>query len=558
MKNGMIKLSAKKCSGNKLRLLTSRLIFVLTIILLCGGVAVRSHSLERSLWLDEAWVANSVYATSIQDMFWGGNWLQTSPPLFMIILRIASHALGYHPEMLRIVPCLFGILSLFLFIYLSRRILSSSFSLFACSLFFYSPEIILNTLQLKQYSSDIFTALALIILINDYITKPSQKRFYITTAIACILLLLSYQAIVFTPLLIACSIIAKNTNDKYGFKLAVKYSRLCFSLFVILGTCAINYFFFIAPNSAHNLTLYWKSGFPVQYDLLSLFKYYKDVLIAFISPIPFKTPFLTWDKEIVFLFFIAGLLGLILSRNNQKHKRLALFLILTIPTLTILMINFFGKFPLRHVRLSLFLAPIFILGFVLGTQYVADIVIRIVQSGFKSNLNTSALRKAFGVILCIMVIIVTIKRVDRNSKPFLRTHEEEDVKGAMNYIASESAEDDILYVHASMREQFSLYSKIYPIRSKQVILGDIGWPCCTRNNPMGSSEKTIASDISIIKSRKEKTKLRLLFTGRPGHWIYLGRSDPELFHDIITSMGCRRDDSIKDFWHILIEEYSCK
>ena len=146
---------------DKLGFTKSHFIMLLTIIILCGGVEVRSHSLIRSLWIDEAWVANSAYSKSLGDVFWDGNWLQTNPPMFIIILRIATHAIGYNSELLRIVPYMFGVLSLFLFAYIAQRFLRPGFSLFACSLFFFSDEFVAYTLQLKQYSSDVFVTLVL-------------------------------------------------------------------------------------------------------------------------------------------------------------------------------------------------------------------------------------------------------------------------------------------------------------------------------------------------------------------------------------------------------------
>jgi hypothetical protein len=290
---------------------------------------------------------------------------------------------------------------------------------------------------------------------------------------------------------------------------------------------------------------------------LSLFKFYTDALKSFIRPIPFKIPFLPWGKEIIFLFFIAGLFGLILSPNNQKHRQLGIFLILIIPVLTILILNLFGIFPLGNIRTSLFLVPNFLLGFVLGTQYVTDIFIRIVKFGSKYNLNTTTLQKAFGLVLSFMVIMTTIIQIKGGPAPFLRIGEIEDVKGAMNYLASKSTENDILYVHASMREQFDLYSRVYPIRAGKIILGNIGWPCCTRNNSLDLSNEIITFEISKIRPWKEKNKLRLLFTGRAYHWNYIGRYDPEILHNKLASVGCRRDYSTTDFSNIIIEEYRC-
>src|SRR5262245_66335876 len=54
----------------------------LVLLILCGllvaGVITRVHLLDRSLWLDEAWVANSIRAASLQQAIYYDDWLQTT------------------------------------------------------------------------------------------------------------------------------------------------------------------------------------------------------------------------------------------------------------------------------------------------------------------------------------------------------------------------------------------------------------------------------------------------------------------------------------------------
>jgi hypothetical protein len=78
------------------------------IVLALGVLWIGQAGLHRSLWLDEAWVANSIRANSLAEMFWGGEWLQTSPPLFLLIARAATNVFGLSTETLRAVPLLFA------------------------------------------------------------------------------------------------------------------------------------------------------------------------------------------------------------------------------------------------------------------------------------------------------------------------------------------------------------------------------------------------------------------------------------------------------------------
>ncbi len=78
------------------------------VVLALGVLWMGLAGIHRSLWLDEAWVANSIHANSLGEMLWGGEWLQTSPPLFLLIARAAVNVFGLSTETLRAVPLLFA------------------------------------------------------------------------------------------------------------------------------------------------------------------------------------------------------------------------------------------------------------------------------------------------------------------------------------------------------------------------------------------------------------------------------------------------------------------
>jgi hypothetical protein len=66
----------------------------------------------------------------------------------------------------------------------------------------------------------------------------------------------------------------------------------------------------------------------------------------------------------------------------------------------------------------------------------------------------------------------------------------EDAERAIAYLKENMDVKDTLYVHASMNEQFKLYSRKWSIDDRLVFYGDAGWPCCPRRN---SSEETFSS-----------------------------------------------------------------
>src|ERR1044071_3188104 len=65
----------------------NRVLLIPAILIVLGALIVRLPSLDRSLWQDETWVANSILAESWQDMFYYDAWSQSTPPLFLAIVR---------------------------------------------------------------------------------------------------------------------------------------------------------------------------------------------------------------------------------------------------------------------------------------------------------------------------------------------------------------------------------------------------------------------------------------------------------------------------------------
>src|SRR5580692_5828591 len=92
--------------------------------LVLATAALGIRGIGRSLWLDEAWVANSIAAPSLHDTFYYPQWLQTSPPLFLLAARGAVHLLGLSNVSLRIVPLIFALLAVAGFLVVVTRIFS--------------------------------------------------------------------------------------------------------------------------------------------------------------------------------------------------------------------------------------------------------------------------------------------------------------------------------------------------------------------------------------------------------------------------------------------------
>jgi hypothetical protein len=125
------------------------------------GVACRliEYARGRSFWMDEGFLWGNIKNTRITDFApLGGN--QLAPHVFLMVERILVTAFGATRYAARLLPLACGIAALYLFTAVSRRILSSRASLVAIVLFVFSTDLIYYSSELKPYSLDLMTGLA--------------------------------------------------------------------------------------------------------------------------------------------------------------------------------------------------------------------------------------------------------------------------------------------------------------------------------------------------------------------------------------------------------------
>lgn len=134
------------------------------------GVVLRISGLGRSLWLDEAWVANSISARSLSGMFYYDDWLQSSPPLFLVLVRATVAVFGLGNTVLRAVPSALGIAATLIMLSFLRRVLSRQYALLAWLLLVLSPVTVTYSRMLKQYSTELAATTA-ILLASAYTSK---------------------------------------------------------------------------------------------------------------------------------------------------------------------------------------------------------------------------------------------------------------------------------------------------------------------------------------------------------------------------------------------------
>lgn len=126
-----------------------------------AGLRIALFLGNRSLWIDEARVALNILHKGPRELLGPLEFGQVAPPGFLLLVKAAAQTFGSSELAFRLVPLLWGLLSLVLFFRLAQSRLRPAAALLACLLFAISEPLVYYSAEAKQYSGDVAIELAL-------------------------------------------------------------------------------------------------------------------------------------------------------------------------------------------------------------------------------------------------------------------------------------------------------------------------------------------------------------------------------------------------------------
>ena len=119
------------------------------------------YLLNRSLWMDEAYLSLNILHRSFAGLCRSLDYHQGAPIGFLLLEKSAVRWLGGSEYALRLLPLLAGIASVLLFYWLAKKVLPANAVPIAVGLFAISPALIYYSAEVKQYSGDAAIAILL-------------------------------------------------------------------------------------------------------------------------------------------------------------------------------------------------------------------------------------------------------------------------------------------------------------------------------------------------------------------------------------------------------------
>lgn len=509
--------------------------YAAALLVAACGLWLRAAYLGRSLWLDEAWVANSVLTGTLSGMFYYDRWVQTTPPLFLLVTRYTVQWLGLSNEVLRAAPVLFSVLAGVVMYALARRLVGRYTALLAWALLFLSPTAITWARFLKQYSLELLVTTVLLWLSVRYLERPSGKRFALLAAVALLGLLASHPAVLLLPAIVLA---VAGRSVSRAAQLGIAGSVVA----------AGAHFLFVQPNQSRDLEQFF---FPAG-DARGWVERTAGNALLYLAhlPVPSRVLLAEWVTGLAVVALLTA--GLVLAiRRFRRGRRLWLetYLICASPCAALLLCDALTLYPVTQ-RTTLFAIPAIVLLLAMSLELLHGPV-RLWLGG---NWHRPLWR--LGVIA--IVAIACLSAFGRLPASELHLPNEE-AAAAVRYLRQHVAPDDVVWVHASSAESFRLYTRMLGWSDAPARFGQTGWPCCPRGvesyRGMGSKDK-VRADIEAQLPVGAAQTVWILNTTRPAHWRFVGLDEPAETGALLRGRGCREQPQTQ-FHNIAVGQFQC-
>lgn len=482
--------------------------------LLLSTLALGVFGIRRSLWLDEAWVANSLLAPTLSGMFYYPEWLQSTPPLFLLLARAAVHEFGVSNAAFRAVPLAFAVAAVAGMIGLTRRFLSPPFAALACAVLAFHPAAVEYSHTLKQYSAETAASVAILIAATLYLEDSTQRRF-IWLILTMVVALPTAWSTVFLLPGVAIVVWANGGMARAGTLGGI-----------VAAVLAILYFVFIRQNVAPELRAFWIAG------------------AQRITPGLVAATF----------FCVAAAARVLIVIRRKSEPRQWIQIAALVPCFLLAAADLLHWYP-ANPRMRLFVLPCFLLVAAINAEDLYGWLLRKMPrvpraaTVATASLWAAAIGVGFGAVHREI-------RIQQN----LQHGDQEDFEGAVRFLHQRVGAGDLLLVHASVIEGFRLYARVEGWRDPNARFGDTGWPCCARGKhavPDSYSLPAVENDVHRMIPRGFSGRVWLFYSARNSHWVYVGHDEGGLWRNLFADRGC---PAIADFHlrNLAISEMDCR
>lgn len=412
---------------------------LLGVVIIIGvTLSIIQFLYNRSLWLDESYLALNIIDRSFNELLQPLHYEQVAPILFLWIEKLATILFGPSEYALRIFPllCFWG--AIFFFFKIIKMLhLNIYATVLSLLLFIFNGTLIYYSSEVKQYMTDVLV-LTCMFYFTMKNTESRSKKYILLGVLGSTGVFLSNVS----PIILLCSGAYLLYHDyKNGWK-EIKYILIVF--FTWLVVFGIYFAFFIYNHPTRDFMVrYWSMWDGGAFLPLNPFRieFYQFVVRKSYF---FYTDLFKFGQVGLYFLQLLFILGLYHLFEKKKYNFLILGLL---PLVVHLALSSLKLYPF-DIRLILYLCPAFIILLSHGFEYIFLLI---------QKYGPTIVRGSFALVLFFFLFMV-IKDIPRKSF---------EPRECFDYLQQNIKNEDKIYV-----SQYSKFPLWYYTKSARVDFSD--------------------------------------------------------------------------------------
>jgi Dolichyl-phosphate-mannose-protein mannosyltransferase len=406
------------------------------LIVIALALRLAQYFTNRSLWLDESFLALNIIERSFSELLRPLDYNQGAPIAFLLLEKLLFQSLGSSEYVLRLFPLVCGITSIFLFYDVSKRFISPSAVPIALTLFAISGPLIYYSSELKQYSSDVTITLLIYAHFFRFLeqSRPRAIHFAHLIFIGAVSLWFSHPALFIITGISVYLLLYSLLHPEW------KTLQKILLLFVIWLISFVLLYFISINNLAQNKALvdYWAGSFmPFPPRSLSDVKWF------------FNAFFQLFEAHVGLPLAGAAAFAFLIGCRSLFPSIKLLFLVT--PLFLTLLASGFHKYPFSG-RLLLFLTPFILMLIAEGAKYIHKM----------TRDHSRMIGITFITLLLSMPIMSAFNRVI--NPVFV-----EEIRPVVDYVRNVQRHDDLIYLYYDAYYAFKYYQYRYGYNNRYTI-----------------------------------------------------------------------------------------
>jgi Dolichyl-phosphate-mannose-protein mannosyltransferase len=466
-------------------------------LIFLGMVArLRLYLGNQSLWRDEAKLALNITQRSFSGLFRPLDYDQGAPIGFLMIEKCAVNLFGGGELVLRFWPMLASILTLPLFYFLCRRLLSPRAAIFALAILTLAADNSFHIAEAKQYSTDLFVAVGLLLLAarsfgGDIGYSMNTKSLLLLAIAGAAAVWFSHPAI-----FVLGGIGAALAVSWFGQTPRRGTGGIVILAAVWIGSFLANYLVSLRGlTHSDYLQHFWAAAgayAPLPASGSAIF-WYKRKLYAL-----FANPFSAEGESLAVLLFLLGIAAIYRTRKP-------LVAMLLLPILAALGASAIHKYPFDS-RLVLFVFPLTAIAVAVGLNVL-----------WESRFRAAGIL-ALGLLM--------ISPVNRTLTTLATAPKNCEIRESMAFIAQHRKPGDVFYLSPSARYGFAFYQAQFGLDGVPVVFG----------SPEDGSLDSYAAELSAYAGKRVWVLVEDQSSGDPVGESEFIMQQPKVM-DVMDSIG---------------------